>query len=360
MGHFDQFGVDERMIREALAAAMSSGGDRADVFFQHRVSSSLGLEDGEVNRAFGSVQLGAGVRVVKGDQQGYAYTEDLTRESLKRAAQTAAAVASGPARDVPESFRVTETPQRYPLKLRWEEVGVADKLPLLAGLNAAALAADRRIKKVSVSFSDQSGAVLIADSDGRIVEDAQPMTTLSLGCVAEQGSSRESNGWNMAGRTGFDWYSPERLDRLVKRAVEKTIILFEAVAPPVGELPVVLGAGSSGILLHEAIGHGLEADFNRKGTSIFSDKIGQAVAKPFVSIVDDGTQPHARGAINVDDEGNAAGRTMLVENGTLASYLHDSISAKHYGVQTTGSGRRESYMHAPMPRMRSTYMLHLL
>ncbi len=356
--YFTRFGVDERMIRETLTAALSSGGDRADVFFQHKIRNSLGLEDGEVNRAYGSVSLGAGVRVVKGDQQGYAFTEELTLESLTRAARTAAAVADGPARQGPQSFFTDPMPQRYALKTRWEDVRAEEKLPLLVGLNAAALAADARIKKVSVGMSDESGAVLFADSDGRMYEDTQPMTTIGLSCVAEDGGKRESNGWNVAGRSGFDWYSKERLDRLVRRAVDKTLILFEAVPAPVGEMPVVLGAGSSGILLHEAIGHGMEADFNRKGTSIFSDKIGKPVARPFVSIVDDGTLEAARGSINVDDEGHPVGRTTLVENGTLAGYLHDTISAKHYGVAPTGSGRRESYMHAPMPRMRSTYMLN--
>jgi TldD protein len=355
--YFARFGVDERMIRETLSAALSSGGDRADVFFQHKIRNALGLEDGEVNRGFSTVQLGAGVRVVKGDQQGYAYTEELTIASLKRAALTAAAIADGPAREGPLSFSSDALPQRYPLRTRWEDVSVETRLPLLTGLNAAALASDARVKKVSIGLSDESGAVLIADSEGRLHEDAQPMTGLSLSCVAEDKGKRESGGWNLSGRTGFDWYSKERLDRLVERAVQRTLILFEAVPAPVGEMPVVLGAGSSGILLHEAIGHGMEADFNRKGTSIFSDKIGKPVARPFVSIVDDGTQEHARGAINVDDEGTPAGRTMLVENGTLASYLHDTISAKHYGVQPTGSGRRESYQHPPLPRMRSTYML---
>jgi TldD protein len=355
--YFSRFGVDERMIRETLAAALSSGGDRADVFFQHRVMNSLGLEDGSVNRASTSVQLGAGVRVVKGDQQGYAFTEELTVESLKRAAMTAAAVANGPSREAPQSFRADPMPSRYELKRGWEEIRVEDKLPLLVGLNAKALAADPRIKKVNVSFGDEAGAVLVADSDGRIAEDIQPMSRVYLSCVAEDKGRRESNGSNMAGRTGFDWYDQTRLDRLVKKAVDKTLILFDAVPPPVGEMPVVLGAGSSGILLHEAIGHGMEADFNRKNVSIFSDKIGKYVAKPFVHIVDDGTQEGARGAINVDDEGNPVGKTSLVEAGILSSYLHDSISAKHYKVKPTGSGRRESYQHAPMPRMRSTYML---
>jgi TldD protein len=355
--YFAAFGVDERLLRESLAEAMGHGGDRADVFVQHRVVNSLVLEDGEVNRAFTSVSLGAGVRVVKGDQQGYAYTEELTLASLKRAAQTAAAVAEGAAREVPGAFRVGEIPARYPLKTRWEEVRVDRKLPVLTGVNAATLAADARIKKVTVTFADETGAILVADSDGRLVEDLQPMTRISVQCMAEQDGRREQNGWNVAARDGFDWYTQERLDRLVKRTVARTVVLFDAVPAPVGEMPVVLGAGASGILLHEAIGHGMEADFNRKNESIFSDRLGKPVAQPFVSIVDDGTEPHARGSINVDDEGNAVGRTTLVENGVLTSYLHDSISAAHYKVKPTGNGRRESYQHVPQPRMRSTYML---
>jgi TldD protein len=183
------------------------------------------------------------------------------------------------------------------------------------------------------------------------------MTSLYLSCVAEQDGRREQNAYNIAGRADIGYYSPDRLDRVVREAVARTTILFEAVPAPAGEMPVVLAAGASGILLHEAIGHGMEADFNRKNVSIYSDKIGKPVAAPFVNIVDEGTQVAARGALNVDDEGNEVGRTMLVQDGVLATYLHDTISAKHYGVKPTGSGRRQSYQHAPMPRMRSTYML---
>jgi TldD protein len=231
------------------------------------------------------------------------------------------------------------------------------KLPILTGLNEKAFAADPRIKKARIFFIDESSAILMATSDGRIVEDLQPMTLCYLTCVAEQEGRREDNFGAVAARDDISFYTPERLDRLVKRTIDRTVVLFDAVQAPAGEMPVVLAAGSSGILLHEAIGHGMEADFNRKGVSIYSDKIGKPVARPFVSIVDEGTQEHARGAINVDDEGHSVGKTMLVEDGTLTTYLHDSISAKHYGVKPTGNGRRESYQHPPMPRMRSTYML---
>lgn len=356
--YFSRFGVDDRLLREGLSSALSSGGDFADLFFQHRVSHNFVLEDGSVNRAFKGAELGVGVRVVKGDQTGYAFTEDLSIESVLEAARTAAAIAEGPRRDGPQRFHVTkDVPARYAVQRRWDDVRPEEKMPLLSGLNERAFAANPFIKKVNITFGDEASAILIADSQGRIVEDVQPMTMLYLSCVAEKNGQREQNTYGVAGRQDMSFYSKERLDRIVTQAVDRTLILFEAVQAPAGEMPVVLAAGASGILLHEAIGHGMEADFNRKGTSIYADKIGKAIAKPFVNIVDEGTQENARGAINVDDEGNAVARTNLVEDGVLTTYLHDTISAKHYGVKPTGNGRRESYQYAPLPRMRSTYML---
>ncbi|MFA6956891.1 MAG: metallopeptidase TldD-related protein [Thermoanaerobaculia bacterium] len=358
IGYFSRFGVTETLIKETLGVALSKGGDYADLFFQHRLTNTMALEDGAVNRASANAALGVGVRVVKGDQTGYGFTEELTADAMKRAAMTAAAIADGPAKKAPARMKiVTEKANRYPIKVKWEDVRPDRKLAILNGVNAKTFAADKRVQKVQMGFMDQSGVVLIADSNGRIVEDYQPMTTLSLAIVAEQNGRKENNSVNLAGRSDIDFYDAARLDNLVAKAVSKTMILFDAVQPPAGEMPVVLGAGSSGILLHEAIGHGMEADFNRKNTSIFSDKIGKPVAKDFVSIIDEGTQQAARGAINVDDEGNPVGKTMLVDKGILSTYLHDSISAKHYGVKPTGNGRRQGYEFAPIPRMRSTYML---
>src|SRR5512137_460434 len=358
MTSFDRFGVTERMIRETLAAALSRGGNFADAFFQHAISSDLGLEDGEVNRAHAGVSLGVGVRVVRGDQTGYGYTEDLTLPAMLDCARTAAAIPDGPARRAPTALHVGPArPDRYPLRRAWEQVTPDERRPLLAGLNERAFAADPRIRKVNLHLRSDSSTILVADSSGRLVEDRQPMTILSISVMAEQDGRREQNGYNVAGRAGFEYYTPERLERLVRRAVDRTTILFEAGPAPSGDLPVVLAAGSSGILLHEAIGHGMEADFNRKGTSIYADKLGKPVARPFVSIVDDATLPGARGSINVDDEGNDAGRTVLVQDGVLTSYLHDAISARHYGVAPTGNGRRQGYRHPPLPRMRATYML---
>jgi TldD protein len=198
---------------------------------------------------------------------------------------------------------------------------------------------------------------MIIDSAGRKAYDYQPMSTLYTFCVAEEEGRREENYATIGGRFGLEYYTPQVLDRQADKAVADTLLLFEAIRPVAGEMPVVLAAGSSGILLHEAIGHGMEADFNRKGTSIYSERIGAQIAPPFVSIVDDGTLEGWRGTINVDDEGSPTQRTVLVEKGILRSYLHDRISARHYGAALTGSGRRESFRHMPLPRMRNTYML---
>jgi TldD protein len=357
IGYYSRFGVNESLIRDTLGAALARGGDYADIFFQHRVLNNMTLEDGAVTRASANVAIGVGVRVVKGDQTGYGFTEDITADAMRRAANTAASVAQGASMNLRRHFNVTSKDNHYPIKVRWEDVRPIQKLTILNGLNEKAFSADKRVTKVNINFMDGSGVILIADSQGRIVEDFQPMTSIYLSVVAEQNGRKENNTVNVAARSDIDFYSPARLDKLVADGIAKTMILFEAVQPPAGEMPVVLGAGSSGILLHEAIGHGMEADFNRKNVSIYSDKIGKPIARSFVNIVDDGTQLAARGAINVDDEGNSVGKTMLVEQGVLSTYLHDSISAKHYGVRPTGNGRRQGYEFAPMPRMRSTYML---
>lgn len=357
LAYFGQFGVDDKMLREGLAAALSRGAERADLYFEHKVSTWITLEDGEVNRAWTGIELGVGVRAVRGDQTGYAYTEELTVDAIRRAGQTAAVVASGPSRNGPVAFNANALPNRYPTRVPWDTLGTTQRLPLLQRLDKETRSADKRITKVKASLGSEHGAILLVDSEGRVFEDLIPMTTLYVTCTAEQKGRRETNGYNVAGRTGLELYTDERLARIVKQAVERTTVLFDATPAPVGEIPVVLAAGASGILLHEAIGHGMEADFNRKNTSIYADKIGKPIAKDIVSIVDDGTIDHARGAINVDDEGNAPEKTMLVEKGTLTTYLHDAISAKHYGVKPTGSGRRESFRHSPMPRMRATYML---
>jgi TldD protein len=354
---FAELGVDEDLWRAALARALGSGGDFADLYFEERIDRSLGLEDGAVNRARVGRSLGVGVRVVRGDQTGYAYTEDLSRERVCEAAATAALIASGAPDERPRSFAVGCAPSHYRARVPWHEVPVQRIMPLLLSLNERTFAHDPRITKVRIGCEHSSRRVLVVESSGRVRADVQPMVSLSAGCTAEDGRMRESNSWSMASREGFEFFSEERLERIARAAAERTLFLFEATPAPAGEFPVVLAAGSAGILLHEAIGHGMEADFNRKGLSVYSDRMGAEIAPPEVTIVDDATHPSARGSLNVDDEGSEGARTVLVEGGRLRSYMHDRISARHYAVEPTGNGRRQSFRHAPLPRMRNTYML---
>jgi TldD protein len=356
---FARFGVDEDLIAPALATATAWGADHAELYFQHAASTTLGMSDRAINRAHTSVDLGVGVRVVVGDQVGYAYTEDLDREAVLRAAATAAQIARAAGRPVPPVAipRRLGHPSWYPLDRSWLDVELDERLPLLRRWEEAAFARDARVRKVEVSLSDAESRVLIARADGGRATDYRPMTTAWLGCTVEDAQhGRESGSYNVAARAGLDYYTADRQDRLVSQAVHRAVQALSAGSPPAGELPVVMAAGSSGILLHEAIGHGMEADFNRKGVSIFHDRIGTEVAARTVTIVDDATIPGARGSLNIDDEGNATERTVLVENGVMRSFLHDEISARHYGVPSTGSGRRQSFRHPVLPRMRSTYM----
>ena len=359
-GHFGRFGIDEPLVRKVLARATGRGGDFGELFFQHRVSNYLALEDGEVNRAYSEVDLGCGVRVVKGDQTGFAFTEDLSEKALLAAAATAAAVADGVGQPAPGALQRVGAPATYyPVQTPWETVGIDRKIPLLQCANARAAAHDPRIVKVRAVMSDTTSAILLATSDGRLIEDSQPMTEAYVICVAEAGGRREENYFSASARQGMEFYDAERIEEVAESAARMTVVLFDAAPPPAGEYPVVLAPGLSGILLHEAIGHGMEADFNRKGTSVYADRVGTRIAPEYVTIVDDGTNPHERGTVNVDDEGRASQRTVLVENGILRSYMHDRISSeKHYGVAPTANGRRECYRFPPVPRMRNTYMMN--
>ncbi len=350
------FGIDGALVQKILKAALASGGDFADLYFQHTQFNYVGLEDREVNRAYTSVDLGVGVRVVVGDQTGYAFTEELTAESMLTAARTAASIARGRAGTLPDAWKIAGHKNYYPIETAWETLGIDRKIPLLERINQEVFSRDSRVVKTSVTFTDETTRILVVNSDGGAVEDYQPNSYLGASVTAEQNGRRETNGYNVAGRRDLGSYTAQVVDDLARTSVERTVALFEAVQPPAGEMPVVLAAGESGILLHEAIGHGMEADFNRKEISIYSDMIGRRICNDKVTIVDDGTNPNMRGTINVDDEGNASQRTVLVEDGVLRTYMHDRISAKHYGVQPTGSGRRQSFRHKPMPRMRNTYM----
>jgi TldD protein len=354
--HLTLFGVDRDLIRRVLSAAMERGADFADLYFQHRSGRSIGLEDGIISRASTSVDRGVGVRVVVGDQTGYAYSERLEPEAMLRAARTAAAIAEGGSGVPPQAFEAAPHPRLYDLKRNLDAVPALEKLPLVRRVDELARAASTEVEKVTVGWGDADDRVLIATSDGRLHADDRPMTRLSLSVTTERDGVRQTNASSLAGRRGIEWYSEERVREFVEDLVRRTLVLYDAVRPPAGEMPVVLAAGASGILLHEAVGHGMEADFARKGTTIYSDQIGKSVAPKDVTIVDSALHPNERGALAVDDEGNPTERTVLVEEGVMRSFIHDSISARHFGLAPTGSGRRESFRHVPMPRMRCTYM----
>jgi len=353
---FAALGVDEDLIRPALAAATAHGADDAELFFQHSTSTSIAMSDRKVNRVHTSIDLGVGIRVVVGDQVGFAYTEDLSRDSVIRTAQVAAQIARTESAVQEIAPKFGQIADYYPMKRWWSDVEIDERIPLVRDWEGRALSSDSRIRKVQVSLSDGESRTLIARADGLRVADHRPMTSAWLACTAVDGQTREAGSYNVSARAGLEYYTKDRQDRLVDLAVHRSVRALNAGSPPAGEMPVIMAAGSSGILLHEAIGHGLEADFNRKGISIFADKMGEMVASSECTIVDDGTLPGARGSINVDDEGSPSQRTTLVRNGKLESYIHDRISARHYGVEPTGSGRRQSFRHPVLPRMRATYM----
>ena len=356
--YFQRFGIDEDMIRKVMAEALHYGGDYCDLFFENTLSNSISLQDNIVNSASTRITLGVGIRVLKGDQTGYSFTEDISLASMKAAARTAAGIASGSPKAAPKSFNATKLMNYYNTEVSWEDVGVKDKVEMLQAINDDLFKEDPRVVKASVYFSDIEKYILVANSEGGITTDYQPMLLLWAGCTAEENGKRENNSFNYSVREDTSYLTQERLKRLSKEAVSRTVNLFAAQTPSAGELPVVLAAGGAGILLHEAIGHGMEADFNRQGISVYSEKMNKKIAEDFVTIVDSGTHPNIRGSINVDDEGVPSQETVLVEDGVLRTYIHDRISAKHYGLEPTGNGRRESFKHYPMPRMRSTYMLN--
>lgn len=352
----ERFEFTPEDLRRALEAALSRGARAADLFLQDRRTQRLSLEDGIVHAARTSRDRGIGIRAIDGDRVGYAHSEDLALEPVLAAARTAAAIAAGKGRRAPERLVHRPAPHLYGADGTWEEVDVSAKLALVTRLEALARRADPAVEKVNVTWVDSDDHVVVATSEGLLRAEHRPMGQLALAVTARKGEVVQSGSASLAGRHGLVWFDEGRLADFAGQVVERTLLLFDARRPPVGELPVVLAAGASGILLHEAIGHGMEADCNRKGISIYANSIGREVARDCVTIVDSGLLPGERGALSFDDEGRDTERTVLVEGGVMRTYLHDRISAAYYGARPTGSGRRQSFRHAPLPRMRCTYM----
>ncbi|MDR0824169.1 MAG: TldD/PmbA family protein [Prevotella sp.] len=351
------FSVTENDLIMVVNEALRKGGDYADLFFEHTFSNNIALRDGEVNRAASNIDFGVGIRVVSGDQTGYAYIENTEVKELLKAARTAAGIASSASKaSLPITIKESSFKNYYKIRKSWIDVSVADKKSFVQRLNDRIFELDARVIKASVSLNDSTSYILFFNSEGILTWDYRPMSIMYGSCTMEQGGQIENGYASRAYRKGFEFLNDDLIETLAKEAVSQTSLMFEAIKPKGGEMPVVMGAGSSGILLHEAIGHTFEADFNRKDISIFSDKLGKKICSPNINVVDDGTIENARGAINFDDEGIESQKTYIVKDGILESYLHDRISARHYGVNPTGNGRRQSFRYAPLPRMRVTYM----
>ncbi|MCI1683934.1 MAG: TldD/PmbA family protein [Bacteroides sp.] len=353
----NHFGVTETDLKKVMSAALEKGGDYAELYFEHTFNNGVSLMDGKVNNCNSNIDFGMGVRVLAGDQSGYAYVEGVSLEEMMRAAHTAARIASSGKTVKPVGLKEeTIARNRYSVVTPWEEVNLKAKIPYLQRLNEKIFSLDHRVHKVQAGLNDSTTHVLFCNSEGVSYYDYRPMVSFYSVCIMEDNGRVENGFASRSYRKGFEFLTDDLVEMLARETVDNTSILFKAIKPKGGEMPVVMGAGGSGILLHEAIGHAFEADFNRKKISIFSDLLNKKVCNEHINVVDDGTILFNRGSVNFDDEGVEGQKTYLVREGILTSYMHDRISAKHYGIAPTGNGRRDTFRNVPIPRMRATYM----
>jgi TldD protein len=348
--------IDEALAQRLLSVALSNGGDYADLFFEYRAAGGLVFDEGILKSASRGVAMGLGVRVQKGDATGYAYVEQLDWDAMERAARTAAQIATGGGSKVPVALKARPLPRRYDLGTVTLDVPGVDKRALLERAAAAAHAADSRVIKVEASISEEIRELMVATSEGKLARDVQPLVRFGIRVIAEENGKRQEGSSGGGGRTTLGYFEGKSPEWHAKQAVQQAITMLGAQEAPAGTMEVVLAPGDSGILLHEAVGHGLEADFNRKGTSNYAGKIGETVASDLCTVIDDATLLQSRGSINVDDEGNEPRTSVLIENGRLTDYMHDRHSAGHYKREPSGNGRRESFASAPMPRMTNTIL----
>lgn len=355
----DRFGMTSSLLERLLGSALAGRVEDADLYLEYRINEELVLEEGAVKKASRHVSQGAGVRAQSGERTGYAHTDDVTLSSLEEAARQARAIADRAAASAVVAVKPDRRPHDlYSLAVPPVAADLGGKAALLRLIDETARGADSRVRQVIASVSSEEQIILIATASGWTVGDVRPLTRLSVTVIAEQDGRREIGAYGGGGRVPFDFFmEDERWKRFAATAVKQALLKLHAVEAPAGTLTVVLGAGWPGILLHEAVGHGLEGDFNRKKVSAFSGRIGELVASPLVTVVDDGTLPNRRGSLNVDDEGTPTGRNVLIENGVLRGYMQDRLNARLMGMAPTGNGRRESHAYPPMPRMTNTFML---
>ena len=348
--------LDFPQVQGVLKQIMTHEVNYADLYFQYTRSESWGLEEGRVKSGHFHIEQGVGVRAVSGEKTAFAYSDDIRTDALLNAANITRAIAqAGQERSIPALIK-RQQPSLYLPQDPIASLSAEAKVKLLEKLESYARAMDPRIKQVMASIAGEYEVVLIARHDGVMAADIRPLVRLSINVIAESNGRREQGSSGGGGRFDYSGFSDEVLQQYASEAVHQALVNLDARPAPAGNMTVVLGAGWPGILLHEAIGHGLEGDFNRKGSSAFAGKIGQRVAAPGVTVVDDGTLSHRRGSLTVDDEGNPTQSTVLIEDGILRGYIQDSLNSRLMGMPLTGNARRESYAHIPMPRMTNTYM----
>jgi len=357
------FNLDESALQRALATVFEHRADYADLYFQYTRSESYSLEEGIVKSGSFDIEQGVGVRAVVGEKTAFAYSDEISEDALTEAAHTVRSIArtGGGATKVAGRFKERPVRALYAAIDPITSLAAAEKIKLLERVEALARARDARVKQVMASVHGEYDVVLVARTDKRgeavLAADVRPLTRLSVTVIVEENGRREQGFSGGGGRVDLNWFNESRQADYVRIAVDMALTNLAAQPAPAGVMTVVLGPGWPGILLHEAIGHGLEGDFNRKGSSAFSGRVGQRVASRGVTVVDDGTLPDRRGSLAIDDEGNPTSRTVLIEDGILRGYLQDSLNARLMKVAPTGNGRRESFAFLPMPRMTNTYML---
>jgi len=353
------FGLDESHLSKALAEITAHRVDDADLYFQYTRSEGWSLEEGIVKTGSFSIDQGVGVRAVSGEKTAFAYSDDISEASLLDAARTVRSISSAgrTGRVKTATRKIASSRSLYDGIDPIATLDSTAKVKLLEKVEKLARSRDPRIAQVMAGLASEYDVVLVARADGTLAADVRPLVRLSVTVIAEQNGRREIGSGGGGGRFGLAYFTDEQIAEYVDHAVKAALTNLDARPAPAGEMTVVLGSGWPGILLHEAIGHGLEGDFNRKGSSAFSGRIGQRVAAKGVTVLDDGTIADRRGSLNVDDEGNASQRNVLIEDGILKGYIQDALNARLMKVKPTGNGRRESYAHVPMPRMTNTYML---
>jgi len=351
-------GLDAQALQGVLSSIMAHQVDYADLYFQYSRSESWGIEEGQVKSGAFAIDQGVGVRAVSGEKTAFAYSDEINLTALQEAANASKAIAAIGAEQTANKII---TPAAKSLYLPNDPIAslTADaKVKLLERLEQFAKQQDPRVTQVMASIGGEYEVIMVARSDGVMAADVRPLVRVSIQVIAEQNGRREQGSSGGGGRFDYGYFTDDRLQEYAAKAVHQAIVNLDARPAPAGSMTVVLGAGWPGILLHEAIGHGLEGDFNRKGSSAFSGMIGQQVAAKGITIVDDGTIADRRGSLSIDDEGNQTNKTVLIEDGILRGYMQDTLNARLMNMPVTGNGRRESYAHIPMPRMTNTYMLN--